>query len=174
MTTDAATELVTILDDGGRPCGVATRAQVRRDNLMHAATAVLVTRSDGRVYVHKRTTTKDIYPGAYDCWAGGVLAAGETPDVGARRELAEELGIRDVALRPILVTRFVDDHVRCVDHVFAVTWDGEVVNQPEEVAWGAWWTLEQLRARLADPSFDFVPDGRRLLAECGLLEGSTS
>jgi hypothetical protein len=38
-----------------------------------------------------------------------------------------------------------------------------VSHQPAEVAWGAWMTPEELRARLADPDWPFVPDGRALV-----------
>jgi 8-oxo-dGTP pyrophosphatase MutT (NUDIX family) len=168
VNTDPAAELVTVLDEDGEPADVAPRSQVREQNLLHAATAVLVRRSDGRVYVHRRTETKDIYPGAHDCWAGGVLAAGEQPDAGARRELAEELGIDGVELEPLFVTRWSDDSVRAIYHVYRCVWDGEVVHQLAEVAWGAWWTPAELRARLSDPSFDFVPDGRQLLELAGV------
>jgi isopentenyldiphosphate isomerase len=173
VTTDPAAELVTILDDDGRPCGVATRGQVRRQNLLHGATAVLVRRSDGRVYVHRRTTTKDIYPGAFDCWAGGVLAVGEPPDVGAARELAEELGVEHAALRPLVVTRWSDPAVQAIYHVYSTEWDGPIVHQAAEVAWGEWWTLETLAGHLAMPDFPFVPDGRRLLEVIGLLATSS-
>jgi 8-oxo-dGTP pyrophosphatase MutT (NUDIX family) len=169
---DPAAELVAVLDDSGEPHGFAIRAEVRRSNLLHAATAILVRRPDGRVYVHRRTDSKDIYPGAHDCWAGGVVVAGELPDEGARRELSEELGIEGAPLEPLLVTRWTDVSVRAIYHVYAVRWDGPIVHQESEVAWGAWWTLEQLRTRLADPSFDFAPDGRRLLEVTGLLATS--
>jgi hypothetical protein len=33
-------------------------------------------------------------------------------------------------------------------------------HQPEEVAWGGWVTLPELRAVLADPRRPFAPDGR--------------
>lgn len=169
MPLDPADELVTILDEAGRPCGVATRADVRRDRLFHGATAILVRRSDGHIYVHRRTTTKDIYPGIFDCWAGGVLAAGETPEAGATREVAEELGIRDVSLVPLLTTEWSDDLVRAIYHVFALTWDGPITHQIEEVAWGEWWSPQMLADRLADPDFPFVPDGRRLIELAGVL-----
>jgi 8-oxo-dGTP pyrophosphatase MutT (NUDIX family) len=169
MEQDPATELVTTLSEDGRPCGVATRATVRSRNLLHAATAVLVRRPDGRVYVHKRTDTKDIYPGAYDCWAGGVLTAGETPEAGARRELAEELGIHVKVLEPLLVWRWSDSGVRAIYHAYRVTWNGQIVHQPTEVACGDWHSLSWLAARLRDPDFPFVPDGRSLLLASGLL-----
>jgi hypothetical protein len=50
-----------------------------------------------------------------------------------------------------------------------VTWDGGIVHQEDEVAWGAWWSLETLAERLADPDFAFVPDGRHLLELSNLL-----
>lgn len=172
VPADPTTELVTILDEDGSPCGVASRAEVRRHNLLHGAAATLVRRADGAVYVHRRTLTKDIYPGAFDCWAGGVLAAGEAPDDGARRELAEELGVRGAVLRPLLVMRWADADVRAIYHVYEVRWDGPIVHQASEVSWGEWWSLPRLADRLRDPQFPFVPDGRRLIELTGLLPAS--
>ena len=50
--------------------------------------------------MHRRTTTKDVYPGRYDMFCGGIVGAGESYDVCAARELEEELGISGVPLRP--------------------------------------------------------------------------
>jgi isopentenyldiphosphate isomerase len=174
VTTSAAgasAELVTVLDDEGRPCGVATRARVRTENLLHGATAILVRDSIGRIYVHRRTETKDIYPGAFDCWAGGVLAAGEEPLAGALRELDEELGIRGVLLRPLFSTRWRDATVQAIYHAFEVTWDGPVIHQIDEVAWGDWWTVGELTEHLLSEDIPFVPDGRHLLAVAGIFRG---
>lgn len=166
---DASAELVTVLDNAGRPCGVATRAQVRAENLLHGATAVLVRDSSGRIYVHRRTDTKDIYPGGFDCWAGGVLAAGEAPPSGAVRELAEELGIQGAPLRPLFTTRWRDAKVQAIYHAFEVTWDGPITHQAEEVAWGEWWTVDELTRHLVNEDLPFVPDGRHLLVVAGIL-----
>lgn len=86
-------------DLGGRVTGAAPRSLVRARNLPHAATAVLLRDGGGRVYVHRRTDTKDVYPGMHDVWAGGVVPAGEDPDAAAR-ELTEELGVRGCEPRP--------------------------------------------------------------------------
>ncbi|MGZ6864309.1 MAG: hypothetical protein ACXVF8_23005, partial [Blastococcus sp.] len=47
--------------DAGRVVGAAPRSRMRRENLPHAATAVLLYRTDGRLLVHRRADTKDIF-----------------------------------------------------------------------------------------------------------------
>ena len=158
-------ELVAISDPTGRLTGVAPRWRVRRDNLWHLATGVIVRDRLGLVYVHRRTTTKDVYPGRYDCCAGGVVGAGETPDEAARRELAEELGITDVPLHPVLRSSYADAVTRYHAYVYETTWDGPVRQQPEEVAWGGWMDLAELADRLSDPAWPFVPDTRALVGD---------
>lgn len=158
MSSASADEVVALFTPSGEPAGSAPRATVRARNLWHAATAVLLRRPDGAVYVHRRTTTKDVFPGAYDCWAGGVLLAGETPAQAAARELAEELGVTGVPLTPLFVTTYEDDTTRYHAHAYLAVHDGPVVHQPEEVAWGAWVPLAQVLEHQP-----FVPDGRALL-----------
>jgi 8-oxo-dGTP pyrophosphatase MutT (NUDIX family) len=155
-------ELVALYDDAGRPCGAADRARVRAENLRHAATVVVVRRSSGEIYVHRRTDTKDVYPGLYDFCAGGVVQAGEDPDASAERELAEELGVAGVPLEPLGEADYADQHARYRAFLYACTYDGPVTWQPDEVAWGTWATPERLRAMLR--TLPFVPDSTALLA----------
>ena len=159
-------------DADGRTVGTAPRSRIRAENIPHGATAVLVRDPAGRVYVHRRTETKDIYPGCHDCFAGGVVLAGERPDDAAARELAEELGISGVPLEPSFRFWYADGNTHYLAFVYATTWDGPVVHQPEEVAAGGWMPVPELLERLADPGWSFVPDGRVAVAEClrrGLL-----
>ena len=160
-----AGELVAVTDPDGKVIGAEPRWRVRRDNLWHQATGVIVRNPLGLVYVHRRTATKDVYPSRHDCCAGGVVTAGETPDEAARRELAEELGITGVPLVPVLRGSYADDVVRHHAYVFEVTWDGPVRHQLEEVAWGGWMELAELADRLADPTWPFVPDTRALIGD---------
>jgi 8-oxo-dGTP pyrophosphatase MutT (NUDIX family) len=157
-------ETVALVDRDGHVVGSAPRSVVRGENLMHAATGILVRDGTGRIYVHRRSPDKDWAPGHHDAAAGGVLALGEAPAESAVRELAEELGITGAQLRPLGLSVYEDDTTRCVEHCFETTWAGPVRHVDGEVVWGAWMTLGELDAHLADPAWAFVPDTRALLA----------
>ncbi|MEW1958263.1 NUDIX domain-containing protein [Kineococcus sp. NPDC059986] len=150
-------------DPVGRVTGTASRAEVRARNLPHAATGVLLRHPDGRVLVHRRTDTKDVNPGAHDCFAGGVVDAGETPRYAAHRELREELGL-DLDLTPVLTRWYRDATVHYLAFVFEARWDGTPLTlQPSEVDTAWWEEPDTLRRRLDDTTWRFVPDTRELL-----------
>jgi 8-oxo-dGTP pyrophosphatase MutT (NUDIX family) len=131
---------------------------MRRQNLRHAASSVVVRDPQGRIYLHRRTESKDVYPGLLDFAAGGVVQAGEDPLVGAVREAEEELGVTGVPLEPFGVTAYADDATRYVAFRFVATFDGPIRWQPEEVAWGEWVMVDELVRRLDEEPDTIVPD----------------
>ena len=162
----AADEVVALYDPDdvcGRVVGAAPRSQVRGRNLPHAATGVLLRRSTGEVFVHRRAATKDLWPSAHDCAAGGVVLAGETPEQAAHRELAEEVGVEGAPLRELLTAWYRDDDTHYLAHVYEAVHDGPVSFRDDEVAEGWWLRPEELCARLDDPTWPFVPDTRWVL-----------
>jgi isopentenyldiphosphate isomerase len=156
-------EQVAVIDDSGAVVGSAPRSVMRRDNLPHLVVAVLLRDRAGNVYVHRRTETKDVFPGMHDCFAAGCVLAGEEPAAAAERELAEELGVTGVRLEPVFSGWYSDSATRHLCHAWTATYDGPVTHQPEEVAWGGWMSVDELTSHLADPTWPFVPDGRVLV-----------
>jgi 8-oxo-dGTP pyrophosphatase MutT (NUDIX family) len=127
-------ELVDWVDEDDRPLGVVSRARMRRERLRHRAVFVVVVDGADRVIVHRRADWKDVWPSAWDICFGGVLAAGEEWEAGARRELAEEAGVTGVALVPFGGTfRFDDERVSLVGRLWLVRTDREVVPADGEV-----------------------------------------
>jgi 8-oxo-dGTP pyrophosphatase MutT (NUDIX family) len=153
---DPGDELVDLVDELDRVVGQATRREVRRRKLLHRGTAVLCRNPAAEVYVHRRTDTKDVFPGRYDMFVGGVVAAGEGYEAAAARELAEELGVAGRRLRFLFMHRYTGADNPNWGAAFEVTWDGPVRPQATEIAWGAFLPLPDLLARL--PAWPFVPD----------------
>ncbi len=156
-------EIVALVDSSGVVTGPAERSVVRRDNLRHGATAVLVRNRAGDIFVHRRSPAKDWAPGCYDAAAGGMLRYGEDPQQSAERELAEELGITGAPLTFVGLNHYEDATTRVVEHCFEAVWAGPVSYPDAEVVWGAWMALSELAERLRDPAWSFVPDTRALL-----------
>lgn len=117
-------EQVEWIDDVGRLIAVVPRSRMRARNLRHRSVAVIVRSGDGRLLVHERSSTKDVFPGWWDVCVGGVVAAGETVDEAARRELAEEIGVCDVVPERIAVERFDDESARELCTLYRVVHDG--------------------------------------------------
>jgi isopentenyldiphosphate isomerase len=157
-----ADELVDVVDERDRVVQTVTRAEVRSRRLLHRCTYALIRRTDGRVHVQRRTDTKDSCPGGYDMLPGGVVAAGEAYDDCVRRELAEELGIEGVDPTLVFMHRYSGPDGEAWGAVYEVTWDGPIRNQPEEVAWSGWATLDELDEMLG--RLEFCDDSREVYA----------
>jgi len=154
---EPAPELVDLIDLDNQVIGVATRSEVRQKNLLHRGVGILCVNSRGEAYVHKRTDTKDVFPGMFDMFVGGVVGSGETYHEAARREVAEELGVSGADLEFLLEHLYQGDRNRSWIHLYRVTWDGPIVHQPEEIAWGGWVPEDALEAW--SRSVEVVPDG---------------
>jgi isopentenyldiphosphate isomerase len=153
----AAAELVDVVDAADRVVGRVTRAEMRAQKLRHRATYILVFNAQGQLFVHRRSATKDIYPSYYDVAVGGVVGAGESYDEGARRELAEELGVTSAPLRPILRFQYEDADNRVNGRVYSCAYDGALALQAEEIDSGEWLDLDVVLERTRRRPF--CPDG---------------
>ena len=163
----SADELVDVVDEDDRVLRRATRAEMRRDNLLHRAVYILVRNARDEIFVHRRTTTKDVYPGYWDVTVGGVVAADEGYDRAARRELAEEIGVECDVVEPLFHVRYRDASTQLIGRAYLATHDGPVRLQAEEIAHGAFVTLAEAERIIRDEPC--CPDGvqvlRRWLAE---------
>lgn len=162
-----ATELVDVVDEDDRVVGQAPRRDVRCRNLLHREVAAIVRNASGEIFVHRRTETKDVFPGMYDMFVAGVVTSGEDYDEAIERELGEELGIEGVRPSFLFKTRYEDPAINWWTVVYEVVWDGPVRLQEDEIAWGAFMPQADLVLKLE--TWPFVPDGllvfRRYLQE---------
>lgn len=154
---ESASETIDVVDEEDHVVGRATRREMRERNLLHRAVYIFVINSLGDLFVHRRTATKDVYPGYWDVCVGGVVMAGESYDAAAEREIAEELGVMGTPVRSLGKLRFEDAATRIHGAVYAATNDGPFVLQAEEIMSGAFVTRAELERILAEERC--CPDG---------------
>ena len=145
-----------IVDDDDNVITTVTRSQMRANRLQHRSVGIVVTSTDGRLLIHRRSHGKDIWPGFWDIAAGGVVAAGETYEQAAERELAEELGLVGVDIAYLGEGRYVDANLAAIARVFRVVHDGPFTfadGEVAEVRWVSFAELDEMRA-----AHQFVPD----------------
>jgi 8-oxo-dGTP pyrophosphatase MutT (NUDIX family) len=157
-----ADEIVAIVDRRNRKTGSASRAEMRRRNLIHRASYILVFNHADELFLQKRTESKDIYPGRFDIAAGGVVLADETYEQSAERELQEELGIASVPLTRHFDYFYSDIENQVWGRIFSCLHEGPFSLQEEEVASGRFLPLAAVLAMMRSPD-QFTPDGIEIL-----------
>jgi isopentenyldiphosphate isomerase len=149
-------EVVDVVDDADRVVDRVTRREMRARGLRHRAVYILVFNSEGQLFVHKRTATKDVYPSCHDVTVGGVPAAGESYDDAAARELAEEIGVVS-PVRRLFDLRFTEQDVAINGVVYSCTSEGPFRLQTSEIESGRFMDLvEVIELTQREP---FCPDG---------------
>jgi isopentenyldiphosphate isomerase len=157
----AGDELVDIVDRDDRRVATVARSVMRRDRLLHRAVYVAVFRPDGRLLIHRRSATKDIWPGWWDVAVGGVVAAGESWDEAARREVAEEIGIADAVLVTVGSGVYEDDQLAVLGRTYRMSTAGPLAFVDGEIVDSEWIDAGELPALLTQRSF--LPDGLAML-----------
>ncbi len=108
---DLVVDIVNIKDEVIR---TATLREAREKRLIYRIVQILIFDKSGRLYLQKRSNNVR-YPGYIMASAGGHVDAGETYEIAARRELAEEIGVIDILLELVKVSIFKhDEHTRLV------------------------------------------------------------
>ncbi|MFJ9916526.1 NUDIX hydrolase [Actinacidiphila glaucinigra] len=158
----SADELLDIVDEQDRVVGRTTRGEATARGLRHRCVFILARDGEGRVFVHRRTAQKLVFPSLHDMFVGGVVGAGEAYDDAALREAEEELGVSSLPRPTALFSFLYEGTGAAAGHtwwarVYEVRCDLPVVPQAEEVAWHDFVTEEELERLL--PEREWVPDG---------------
>ncbi|MGA0334229.1 MAG: NUDIX hydrolase [Kiritimatiellia bacterium] len=145
--------------------GVLTGARALRSEchgnpeLLHQAVHVFVVNEAGNLFLQKRSAHKDIQPGKWDTSVGGHVDAGESAGDAAKRELREELGIRNG--NPVFLYHYLwrspveSELIRS----FLLTHEGPFTLQASEIEDGCFWEPAEIEAAVGcgvfTPNFEF-------------------
>jgi isopentenyldiphosphate isomerase len=105
---------------------------------------------------------KPTHPGKWTNTASGHVDAGKTYEVSAERELAEEIGITTplTFIGKFLIRQNESDkRINQFSAVFEghITHDTALTLEPAEVSEVRWFTLQELRSKIARSSEKFTP-----------------
>ena len=144
----AADEILDIVDEQDNVIGQLPRGEVYADGLRHRCVFIQARDAEGRLFVHRRTPTKLVFPSLYDMFVGGVVGAGE-----------EELGVSGLPQPEFLFKFLYDDGAgrSWWSAVYEVLCELPVVPQVEEVEWYGFLSEGEVEGRLRE--WEWVPDG---------------
>lgn len=140
-------EMLPLIEPSGLVYGQAARAYCHSGvRVLHPVVHLHLIDRQGRIYLQKRSMTKDLLPGYWDTAVGGHVSYGELAEEALYRETSEELGL--TAFNPIFIGTWVWETQRDREFVFIFASVGhpELAPDNDEVTEGRWWTQEELSA----------------------------
>lgn len=148
-------ELFPVVDEAGNVIGSATRCQCHSGaKILHPVVHLHVRDRAGRLYLQKRSMSKDIQPGKWDTAVGGHIDYGEDVMTALRREAREELGLTD--FEPIKLFSYVfesDVERELVNSFTAVVDETQISIDPVEIDEGRFWELTEIDSKLGKSVF---------------------
>lgn len=144
MMQDNLEELFPIVDELGNVLDAATRGECHNGSkLLHPVVHLHVFNSRGELYLQHRPIWKDIQPDRWDTSVGGHVGFGEHVEVALRREVFEELGIKDFQPEAIGQYVFESDREKELVFAFKTIYDGEI-HPSDELDGGRFWSKEEI------------------------------
>lgn len=142
-------EMFQLVDRNGRPIGEASRQECHGNpRLIHLVVHLHLFDPGGRLFLQKRSMSKDTNPGRWDTSVGGHVGAGEKVADALLREAREELGI-DASGASFLYSylsegTFESEFAEC----FMLESSQLIHADPGEIAEGRHFTLDEVRAMI--------------------------
>ena len=144
---------VVLVDDNDQELGTMEKMEAHRQAKLHRAFSVFIFDKEGRMLLQQRAVDKYHSGGLWTNACCSHPYPGEPVQLAASRRLQEELGF-SVPLTPLFsfVYKAPFDNGLTeyeYDHVFAGTYNGEIVPDPREVAAVTYKSLEEIETDLA-------------------------
>lgn len=148
---------IQIVDAHDRPLRAGTMQEAQAKGLWHRIVRIMVEDDRGNMLLQKRADTMFMNPGKWDNSCSGHVDAGESWLEAAKRELAEEIGLKNVNLtewqRYTYESHETDGRVLRRFNVLyrtIVPADTAFTIQPEEVSEVRWFSQDELQDLVAN------------------------
>ena len=147
-------EYFPIVESNGLVIGRSTREYCHGGSkLLHPVIHIHIIDRFCRIYLQKRAMNKDIQPGKWDTAVGGHVSYGESIVEAVYREAYEELRFHEFNPIHLETYEFESPVEREMVSVFAAVGTYDLRPDPEEVAEGRWWPVEDIDANIGKGVF---------------------
>jgi isopentenyldiphosphate isomerase len=155
MNSSVNEEIFPIVDEDGNTIGEAPRSVCHdgKSMLLHPVVHLHLFNSNGRLFLQKRGSNKDILPGRWDTSVGGHISPGETVEAALARESSEELGLK--GYKPVFLGKYIWESVRereLVNSFYCISDILPMIN-PDEIDEGKFWSMEEINELLGKEIF---------------------
>ena len=172
-TTDNLNEVFDVVNVNDKVVGRATRREVHQNkNLIHRSIGVAVFNSNKKLFLQRRSMTKDTDSLLWTISCSGHVFTGENYEETARRELMEELGIERAVINLLSKYLYMGERETEMVTLYKVNYDGEIILQFEEILEGKFFSMEELRVAVETEEIELNIYGRMALEKLGWLDKS--
>ena len=173
-------EIIGIYDENDNYVGKDTRKNMRKNNLIHRCTDIVVLNPKGEIFVQTRSLTKEYCPGYLEGVIGGVVGDGEDVNLSAQREVGEEIGIDVKNVKDKLSFKlkhfFQEDICRVWRYCFLIQLTDDEIKSIEfkdkEITSVEWIPKDKLFKMFDDPNLKITGGSKqtlRLFASKGII-----
>lgn len=151
---------IAFVDENDNVIGAGTKQEATQNGIIHRVVRVFLTNSKGEILLQKRAEHIIASPGKWDHSVGGHVDEGETYDEAVKREMHEEIGVRNVPL--VEVAKYYRDETdggrvkKRFNVLYTGAYDGAINFDPDEVQDVQWIAPVELEAWMAERPQDFT------------------
>ncbi len=154
---------IQIVDKNDKPIGEASMSEAHDKGLIHRIVRVMVENPKGQILLQKRSPEVARWPNCWDNSAAGHVDVGEEYLTAAKRELDEEIGIKDAELEQIgeyyTDSKYTWGHLKRFNRVYKIVVESTPKNlQADEVSAVKWVSVVEAK-KLVKSKPDEVTDG---------------
>lgn len=160
MITDPQDEILTQVDINNNVVGGITRFKAHSSNNLYYRTVYVVIINDlGKVLLQKRSSTKDLYPNAWDLSVGGHVVYGDSYEKTAIKEIEEEVGIKvnlhDLVDKGEVLVRLPNSNEYFRVYEYNLKKTDSIKIAVDEISEIKWLGIEDIKKSIKDETMDW-------------------